>query len=99
MLLRLHVVLGTVLAASHFTKGLARRREHAWRVVNPQMTFFLDFEVLVPLEPPFRELSNDVWVEGSRSSILYGNPLLTALYRPTSRDLNIVILYILMSVS
>ena len=65
------------------------------------MCFFVfEFlEVLIPMEPPFRELSNDVWVEGSGSSILYGKPLLTAVYRPTSRVFNIVVLHILMSVS
>ena len=75
---------------------------HACWVVDPNDIFFCccwDFEVLVPLEPPFRELSNDVWVEGSGPSILYGKPLLTAVYRPTSRDFNIVVLYTLMSVS
>ena len=58
-----------------------------------------DLEVLVPLEPPFRELSDDVWVEGSRSSILYGKSLLATVYRPTSRDFNIVVVYTLLSVS
>ena len=55
--------------------------------------------IIRPFEPPFRELSNDVWVDGSGSSILYGKSLLTAVYRPTSRVFNIVVLYILMSVS
>ena len=66
---------------------------------NPPNVIFSQNIFNGPLEPPFRELSNDVWVEGSESSILYGKPLLTAVYRPTSRDFNIVILYTLSSVS
>ena len=42
------------------------------------LVIFAPKTIIRPFEPPFRELSNDVWVEGSRSNILYRKPLISA---------------------